>query len=147
MLLRELILGTVGLISAPIAARAQQRAMPVVGFLYYISPPPNLADLARGPLVQELSEAGFVEGQNAVFERRCAENHYDRLAALAADLVSRKVDVIVASGTLRHWRRETQPRRPQSSSRASATRSEPDSSPVSPGRAATSPASAASPPS
>jgi putative ABC transport system substrate-binding protein len=54
-----------------------------------------LADLARGPIHQGLSETGFVEGQNFVSEYRWAEGHYDRLPTLAADLVSRKVDLII----------------------------------------------------
>jgi putative ABC transport system substrate-binding protein len=97
---RDVILGIGGLISAAIAARAQQKAMPVIGVLTIFSPPPNLADVVRsGPFAQGLSEAGFVEGQNVAFERRWAENHHDRLPALAAELVSHKVDVIVTSGT------------------------------------------------
>jgi len=76
----------------PSAARAQQKAMPVVGVLTIFLPP------ARSPFLQGLSEAGFVEGQNVAIERRSAESHYDRFPALAADLVARKVDVIAALG-------------------------------------------------
>jgi putative ABC transport system substrate-binding protein len=54
--------------------------------------------LVRGPVHQGLSETGYIDGQNVAFEYRWAEGHYDRLPALAADLVSRKVDVIVTSG-------------------------------------------------
>jgi putative ABC transport system substrate-binding protein len=74
--------------------------MPVVGWLQQFYPPANLGDLGRGPIQQGLSETGFVEGQNMMSEYRWAEYHYDRLPALAADLVSRKVDLIIAnSGT------------------------------------------------
>jgi putative ABC transport system substrate-binding protein len=79
------------------AVRAQQKAMPVVGFLSVFSPPANPDDLVRGPIHQGMSEMGFVEGQNVIWEYRWAEGHYDRLPALAADLVSRKVDLIIAS--------------------------------------------------
>jgi putative ABC transport system substrate-binding protein len=83
----------------PLAAHAQQKAMPVVGQLSLDSPPANLGDLVRGPIRQGMSEMGFVEGQNMMWEYRWAELHYDRLPALAADLVSRNVDLIVARGT------------------------------------------------
>jgi ABC-type uncharacterized transport system substrate-binding protein len=95
---RELITLLGGAAAAwPLAARAQQKAMPVIGQLSYSSPPANLGDLLRGPVHQGMSEMGFVEGQNMTWEYRWAENHYDRLPALAADLVSRKVDLIVTS--------------------------------------------------
>ena len=89
-----LLAGALGLV------HAQSKAMPVIGVLTIFPPPPNLADLVRSaPFAQGLSEAGFVEGKNVAIERRWAEFHYDRLPALAAELVSRKVDVIVASGS------------------------------------------------
>jgi putative ABC transport system substrate-binding protein len=92
----------IALLAAAITAartlRAQQKAMPVIGALNSFSPPANLGDLVRGPIHQGMSERGFVEGQNMMWEYRWAEGHYDRLPALAADLVSRKVDVIVTSG-------------------------------------------------
>jgi putative ABC transport system substrate-binding protein len=93
---RELILGIGGLISAPIAARAQQKAMPVIGFLSSASPGSFAPFL--GAFKQGLSEAGYVEGRNVAIEYRWAEGHYDRLPALAADLVGRKVELIIASG-------------------------------------------------
>jgi len=79
----------------PVAARAQHKAMPVVGFLS----PGSQADW--GPFTaavgQGLGEAGYVEGQNLAIEHRWAENNYERLPSLAADLVGRKVDVILAT--------------------------------------------------
>src|SRR5215472_13385354 len=93
---RELLLLVGGAVTAPRALRAQQKAMPVIGFLASASPGPNAANLAA--LRQGLREAGYVEGQNVAIEYRWAEGRFDRLPAFAADLVGLKVDVIVTSG-------------------------------------------------
>jgi putative ABC transport system substrate-binding protein len=93
---RELMLLLASAMAAPRALRAQQKAMPVVGFLGVSSPGPTAPYVAA--FEQGLSEAGWVEGKNVAIEFRWAEALYDRLPALAADLVGRKVDVIVAFG-------------------------------------------------
>jgi ABC-type uncharacterized transport system substrate-binding protein len=82
----------------PLAARAQQPAMPVIGFLHAAFPGPFAAPVAA--FRQGLKEMGFVEGQNVAVEYRWAENHYDRLPALAANLVGQRVAALVAFGDL-----------------------------------------------
>src|SRR5262249_58527907 len=80
----------------PLAARAQQRAMPVVGYLNSGSPDSDTSRLTG--LRQGLNETGYVEGQNLVVEYRWAGNQFDRLPALAVDLVQIRVAVIVSPG-------------------------------------------------
>jgi putative ABC transport system substrate-binding protein len=94
---REFVVGLGSAAAWSVVARAQQPAVPVVGWLG-----PQSADdsefVAAG-FRQGLKETGFVDGQNVAVEYRWAENQYDRLPALAADLVRRRVAVIVAAGT------------------------------------------------
>jgi putative ABC transport system substrate-binding protein len=93
---RELLLLLGGAMAAARPLRAQQKAMPVIGYLSPGSPgalAPSLAAFHQG-----LGETGWVAGQNVAIEYRWAEGRYDRLPALAAELVNRKVDVIVTSG-------------------------------------------------
>jgi putative ABC transport system substrate-binding protein len=94
---REFIAGLAGAAAWPLVARAQQR-VPVIGVLYASSEVPwanYMAGFHRG-----LSEAGFVEGRNVAIEYRWAEGHLDRLPAMAADLVRRKVAVILTGGNV-----------------------------------------------
>ena len=81
-------------IALPCVAAAQQKAMPVIGFLGSTSPDLYAAHVAA--FHQGLNETGYVEGQNVAIEYRWAEGDYDRLLALAADIVGRKVDIIAA---------------------------------------------------
>jgi len=94
---REFIAGLGSVAAWPAVARGQQAAIPVIGFLS-----PQSADNDRKivtvPFLQGLKEMGYVEGENVAIEYRWAENQIDRLPALAADLVRRRVAVIVAFG-------------------------------------------------
>jgi ABC-type uncharacterized transport system substrate-binding protein len=80
----------------PLVVRAQQPSMPVVGFMSTLSPE-NISTPMVG-FHQGLKETGYREGQNLAIEYRWAQGHYDRLPELAADLVRRRVAVLVASG-------------------------------------------------
>ena len=85
-----------GLLAAPLAVRAQKPAMPVIGFLNPASPAvwsPRVAAFLRG-----LAVAGYIDGKNVTIEFRWAEGRYNRLQAMAVDLVRRQVAVIVATG-------------------------------------------------
>jgi putative ABC transport system substrate-binding protein len=79
----------------PLAAGAQQKAMPVIGYLHFAAPDyePSAAAFLQG-----LADAGYVEGKTVAIDYRWAEGRYDRLAAMASDLVERKVDLIAAFG-------------------------------------------------
>src|SRR5262249_10494046 len=94
---RELLVALGGAAAAwPLAARAQQAAMPVMGFLSTGSPD-ALANLVAA-FRQGLNEPGYFEGQNVTIESRFAHNQFDRLQELPADLVRRRVAVIVSVG-------------------------------------------------
>jgi putative tryptophan/tyrosine transport system substrate-binding protein len=93
---RDFMTVLAGAAAYPRLAGAQQKAMPVIGFLHSLS-----ADRSTpliGAFQEGLSRAAYIDGQNITIEYRWAEGHYDRLPALAAELVSRNVDVIVTGG-------------------------------------------------
>ena len=79
----------------PLAARAQQPPMPIIGFFHHASP--KVAEPLTAVFQRGLKETGFIEGQNVQIQYWWAENHYDRLPELAADLVRRQVAVIIAN--------------------------------------------------
>src|SRR5437870_2535878 len=91
---RSTLLIALSLLYAPLAAEAPRKAMPVIGYLSFASP--GYAPTAA--FLQGLSEAGYVESHHVAIEYRWAEGRYERLPALARDLVDRQVDVIVAGG-------------------------------------------------
>ena len=93
---REFLLLLATNMMAARAVRAQQKAMPVIGFLSSGLPDTDLPFLAA--FRQGLGDAGFMEGKNVAIDPRWAEGRYDRLPVLVGDLVSRKVDVIAAGG-------------------------------------------------
>jgi putative ABC transport system substrate-binding protein len=95
---RELLLLLDAAVTAPRVVSVQQKAMPVIGILAAASPDNAAAQRMLAAFREGLGEFGYVEGQNAAIEYRWAEGHFDRLPALAADLVDRKVDVIVTEG-------------------------------------------------
>ena len=92
---RTLITLFAGAAAWPLAARAQQPAMPVIGYMSAGSTPGHLMTALR----QSLAEAGYVEAHNVAIESRLAEGQYDRLPTMVAELVRRQVAVIVASPT------------------------------------------------
>jgi putative ABC transport system substrate-binding protein len=93
---RDVITLVGGAVAWPLAARAQQPAIPVIGLLSSRSPATDAPLIAI--IRQSLSEMAFVEGRNVAIDYRWAEGQYDRLAGLAADLVRRQVDVIITIG-------------------------------------------------
>jgi putative tryptophan/tyrosine transport system substrate-binding protein len=93
---RQFITLAGGAVAWPLAASAQQRALPVIGFLSSLTAAGGASRLEF--LKQGLQEIGLVEGQNVAFEFRRADDQYDRIPAMAVDLVRRQVSLIVAFG-------------------------------------------------
>ena len=99
---RDLLLSATTMMAAPRCLRAQQKAMPVIGFLDIGGPDP--ANRFQAAFRQGLSETGYVDGQNVRIEYRWAEGKPERFPALATELVTLNVDVIAsAGGTLAAW--------------------------------------------
>ena len=136
---RDFITVLAGAAGYPHLAGAQQKAMPVIGFLGISPPGANASRLAAFHL--GLGDTGYVEGQNVTIEYRSAEDRYDRLPALATDLVGRKIDVIVTQGSVA----AVAAKNATSTIPIVFSVGDPAASPAWPGRAATSWASAPSP--
>ena len=120
----------------PLAARAQRPSIPVIGFLDASTAADTVYRVSA--FREALKEAGFIDGHNVAIEFRWAENKFDRLPALAADLAERQVAVIVGQIPLCAW--SGLPLRPyRSCSSAAAIRSKLVSLPISAGRTAISP--------
>jgi putative tryptophan/tyrosine transport system substrate-binding protein len=94
---REFIAGLSGALAWPQAARAQQSAMPVIGFLNAASPQSYARPLAA--FLKGLEEAGYTDRRNVTIQYRWAEDHNDRLPAMAAELVNNQVNVLAATTT------------------------------------------------
>src|ERR1700693_5012290 len=90
---REFIVGLGSAAAGAVGGRAQQPAIPVIGFLYAGSPA-SLPNKFLAAFHQGLADTGYVEGRNVVIEYRWAEGQYDRLVVMATDLVRRQVAVI-----------------------------------------------------
>ena len=120
----------------PLAARAQQPAMPVIGLLTAGFPETSVNRVSA--FRQGLNETGYVEGQNVAAEYRWAEGRYDRFPELVADLIRRNANVIATPGSPDATRApKPRPQRSRSSSPSARTRLSSVSSPPSPGRAPT----------
>ena len=123
-----------GAVAWPLAVRAQQPAMPVIGYLHAGSPGPFVPLMAV--FRQSLAEAGYVEGRDVAIEYRWAEGQYDRLPAMAAELVRRRWRWSSRAPSLPQSRLSRQPQRFRSCSTWEETRSSLDLSPASTGLAA-----------